>query len=299
MGRSHLFKYLDLDSGLKVLSESKIRFNRPTKFNDPFDMQAGIRLPIDGHDYNKAMSKRLNKAIDSGNAYGIFGKFTQLIPNSMLIEKIKSFQSDTKLVKNLLNKSELIEGWEQLQSDFNHQVRTYLENCYVSCFSETGLNLLMWAHYTRSHAGICIKFRTYNSGREGFVRHAKPVVYKENPPFPCTKSELIDQIVNNQPLSFREDWSKDLLFTKSRHWKYEREWRLLVTPKKLSVYGQFGQLPFFAREVDSIYIGARTPQAETSIISEIVRLKYPDAKIFRCTKSESTYEIKPQPLNVV
>lgn len=81
---------------------------------------------------------------------------------------------------------------------------------YILCFSERKDDLLMWSHYSDSHRGIVLGFDIPNN------IDCYKVVYSNNFSSP---RDLI-QTQNNKAIN---KW----LLKKSRHWLYEREWRML------------------------------------------------------------------------
>ncbi len=90
----------------------------------------------------------------------------------------------------------------------------------VMCLSEVHDDILMWAHYADSHRGVCLVF----DPSEPFFAKAQPVHYRDDRPH-----------VN--PLIHTQDQMLDAaMFTKSNHWKYEREWRILQYRKGDGVY---------------------------------------------------------------
>ena len=42
MGETILYKYLDVDGGLKMLTDSNLQFTNATRFNDPFDCHPAL-----------------------------------------------------------------------------------------------------------------------------------------------------------------------------------------------------------------------------------------------------------------
>jgi hypothetical protein len=87
----------------------------------------------------------------------------------------------------------------------------------VLSLSEVPDNLLMWAHYTASHAGFVLGFDPqdpYFDRRRAPTdefRHLRRVAYRDNRP----QALMVDLE------------GTDLFLTKSIHWSYEREWRVL------------------------------------------------------------------------
>jgi hypothetical protein len=97
---------------------------------------------------------------------------------------------------------------------------TVTSNVGVLCLSELHDDILMWAHYADSHRGCCLIFNP----AEPFFATAQPVHYREDRPH-----------VN--PLVHSEEQMLDAaMFSKSNHWSYEREWRILQYKNGAGVY---------------------------------------------------------------
>jgi Protein of unknown function (DUF2971) len=91
-------------------------------------------------------------------------------------------------------------------------LQTNIDACGVLCLSERYDDILMWSHYADSHRGICLEFEaTANTPLFG---EAQPVEYAETyTDFPLLGGgfEQVDRA----------------MLTKSSHWKYEGEWRII------------------------------------------------------------------------
>jgi len=83
----------------------------------------------------------------------------------------------------------------------------------IACFSENGMEPLLWSHYAHSYHGFCLKFNVESliKNQNDSIR-LKRVIYSQAP-------ETISQ---EHPFSH---YYRYLL--KLNNWKYEQEWRLL------------------------------------------------------------------------
>jgi hypothetical protein len=88
----------------------------------------------------------------------------------------------------------------------------YVNDFGVLCLSERRDDLLMWSHYANSHQGICVGF--WSGYAHPFFCRALPVDYAEEYP-------------NVSFLESNEKRLETTLLTKSSHWIYEREWRII------------------------------------------------------------------------
>lgn len=88
-----------------------------------------------------------------------------------------------------------------------------IPNIGIACFSENGMEPLLWSHYANSYNGFCIKFNIESliNTKDDTV-NLKRVIYSKAP-------EVISQ---EHPFS---SYYQYLL--KLNNWSYEKEWRLL------------------------------------------------------------------------
>lgn len=103
-----------------------------------------------------------------------------------------------------------------------------ISKCGVLCLSEKDSDLLMWAHYADSHKGYCLKFNHAEIKKRQAALKAflfKKVSYKKEMPSSDAFSLLDPDIV---------EFLKLFLCTKSSHWCYENEWRIVVDIERFS-----------------------------------------------------------------
>jgi hypothetical protein len=121
------------------------------------------------------------------------------------------------------------------QRDFLAEIKFAVQKQGVSCFSTKRDNQLMWAHYTKSHTGVCIGYDS-------------KTLLKDFP-----KSRWISY--SNELPTF-EMYDKDgaierISTTKSEAWSYEAEIRLFAQAR--------GPFPFDRTAIKEIIFGLRTP----------------------------------------
>ena len=121
-----IFKYTNIESGIKILKTNSLWFSKPEYFNDPYDCYENLIRIIPSKDGIAAYIDR--------NYF------------------IRKRDKEKKLNYYLRNHKILIEKIEQ-------GIRERAESMGVCCFSKTFDNLLMWSHYANNHSGICIGFK--------------------------------------------------------------------------------------------------------------------------------------------
>ena len=128
----HYQKFVD-EHLVSLLSEGKIKFSRPDKFNDPWDCRVHYRVPT-----NDAAKKRV---------------FDWPIGEHRKRHPSISDSERARLAQNCI--SDITEFSRKMEKE------VYLALCKnfrVYCLSEHPDSALMWAHYTASHTGICLEF---------------------------------------------------------------------------------------------------------------------------------------------
>ena len=93
----------------------------------------------------------------------------------------------------------------------------------VTCFSAISNHLLMWSHYANGHRGICFGLRPSHIPVTPEQGYRWKIAYRSN------RSA-------NQPRN-----APIIALSKSKEWRYEREWRILMAKEDL----QGGRRPIF------------------------------------------------------
>ncbi|KGO93263.1 DUF2971 domain-containing protein [Flavobacterium subsaxonicum] len=96
----------------------------------------------------------------------------------------------------------------------NDSITNIIARNGVCCFAGNESNLLLWSHYSNAHKGVCLRFDALKD--PDFFVFPLPVNYQSEYP-------------NYNHLGDRQDILKSLILTKSNHWKYEEEQRILKT----------------------------------------------------------------------
>lgn len=153
----------------------------------------------------------------------------------------------------------------------------------ILSLSETFDNSLMWAHYCLNHQGFVIEL---NSDHDFFRSNSKDYVI-----------EKISKVIytDSRPNMTLEKLSmKDLYFTKSSEWRYEREWRILKSIENADTKIGDGTISLFnlpGELVTAIYLGAASSEeleAKVSVAIEKNKLK---CKLNKMVLNPSNYNI--------
>lgn len=140
----------------------------------------------------------------------------------------------------------------------------------VCCFGKDASNVLMWSHYCESHKGFILKFDVL-SNPEFFLTPLNVQYQKDYP------------IYNH--LRDSKDIVHKLIRTKSLHWKYEKEVRI--------VKASHGLHEFNKNALREIIFGCRCLDSDKKEIIKIAKESgYKNLKFSQAEVHENSYKIK-------
>jgi Protein of unknown function (DUF2971) len=138
--------------------------------------------------------------------------------------------------------------------------RRQRDNLGVLSLSEDPLQLLMWSHYGSEHAGVCVEFDVTKLMPD--VGNVQPEQLSILRPVRYTQ-----QKVSGLP---RPDTIIEVLTTKSNHWSYEREWRMVRTlDMTRKVNEGIHVVDFPIEAIKAVYLGAKFPAARLGEVTKL------------------------------
>lgn len=203
-----LYKYQAINEyTLDNLKNNQIYFNNAGSFNDPYEGNFNFKIENDG------AKEKLIK----------------------LVTKINDTEYQEKIASK--GSSEIENAIKFIEQEY---VNDFLKgNIRISCFSSINDSVLMWAHYSNNHKGICVE---YNFKSEGFndVHEVKyiPDVY--------TLLLSDDDLKNPESLQKR---GYELIVNKYNIWSYEHEYR---------IFSDSVTENYCDNEISAIYFGIET-----------------------------------------
>jgi hypothetical protein len=179
--------------------------------------------------------------------------------------------------KNTLNQR-IEEADRKLRSDPTYVERAYndyIKKMGVYCLSKIPNDILMWSHYANGHKGICLEFDTTKDKR--LFGQALNVDYSKTDEYP---------IVNIMDVDNPKEYHKALL-TKSNHWTYEQEWRILKPIEE----GGPGKHAFQAELLTGVILGALISPADKKEITDWVSNYPTKINIYRAKPNRTKYQL--------
>lgn len=172
----YLYKYLSIDRFMQFLSNGKLLFSRYDMLNDPFECTANVRIQ---YSYEEWLDFLLGADTDLTLA-----------------------QSEAKKLSADIEYARFVTG---------HALTTSLNKDGFLCLTKKFDNLLMWAHYTDSHKGVCLEFDITKDLDTFYI----PFAVEYTNEYPC-----YDYIYDNGG-AIRS------ILHKSPDWAYEEEYRIV------------------------------------------------------------------------
>jgi hypothetical protein len=231
-----LYKYRAFDEdGLRPLRNREIFFASPSSLNDPLDCQIDVR-------------EHFESLVALHNETTNLGKLLRALREA----KVTKVAGGPKV---------------SLHESFNDT----LKSGGVFCISATGTEPLLWSHYADGHRGFAIGLagEYFDWLRHQFSTHAiagfGPVSY---PATPNLTSHFLQAALSLRPMDEREriEWIKsyaqdvisEVLSTKAKAWRYEKEYR--------SVRTRPGPVPFPPSALREIVFGRHAdPQHQEQV----------------------------------
>tara|TARA_R100000935_G_C2812392_1_gene155611 strand:- start:530 stop:1321 length:792 start_codon:yes stop_codon:yes gene_type:complete len=190
-----LFKYMPwLGFARETLLEQKIWYSSMSAFNDPFEGIYDIQNDLSVH---AAIALAAKYKADCH-----WDEVEEFIRAQVLHPRHDSLV--------------LSDGFKAIVKQQVEEARKQIRSLGVLSLSMVSDSILLWSHYADEHRGICIEFERNIDEDSGILENSRPVIYSDMYPTPS-----VDQLV----LDPRALTNK-VVYTKSHHWAYEREWRL-------------------------------------------------------------------------
>jgi hypothetical protein len=242
-----LYKYRGYSARiLTMLSSNELYFAASDSFNDPFDCRARKDFEfIDDDDFIEKWS------VLERNRKGI---------------TIEDAKSNLKVIA-----SDPVKKGQYIKEQSNEFQKIVLQSFGICSFSEVNNDILMWSHYSDSHYGLCLEFKRSPTNT---LENAQPITYPNDDDFP-----YIDYWPDNEEELLSE--VEKIILTKSRHWGYEKEWRIIQRPiTKNNDYK--GHLVKYEKELlTGVIFGYRMSNKERNTIKGILSghsVQYYEAK---------------------
>jgi Protein of unknown function (DUF2971) len=277
-----LYKYLHPDR-LSVLRERKIRFTQPGDFNDPFEFRPRIESLMRDQQTREHVAANFDQLVDEELAQN--GALLQSMPKETWKQLLLAQKPLLPALFSLLMPETLNRTSFSIDKVLNQSVG-------ILCLSEMRDSLLMWGHYADNHRGLVIGFDSDH-----------PFFYKkrnENDEFGYLRK--VDYRRQRPSVVLSDTTSAIWFESKSEHWTYEQEWRIVRVLTEATQRIEREPFPiclfeFPCDSVKEIILGMRS---SVSIIQETMLLarNFPGAKILKAQEHSTEYAVIMEPVTL-
>lgn len=224
---------------MQIAVNNTLFFCPTDKLNDPLDSRVKLKI-INPHNYSYKTSDLIK-----GSGWFLNEELTTLLRDAGL--QLGYEESQTKLFKEF----------------FSHLQNNYLGIC---SFSNTHSENLLWSHYSNEAKGICFVF-----DNDQLLKSIKSKLSKRNVKIKHEKvsyrgvKKLEVKLFKNGEFEF----TNNHLFSKTTHWKYEKEFRIVLmqNPGRYLTNGKFYPFVDFDRDcLKYILLGERMPKEHRKIL---------------------------------
>lgn len=242
-----IYKYSRLNEYFfQHLIKNEFWFSRPHEFNDPYDCNIGFS------------PKPAGKEKQFEQEYYDLANINRKDTDGFSIEETTKFMK-SRVKTRLINENKVIED-----------VKNKVGRTGICCFSATKNNLLMWAHYSDAHKGVCVGYSS-----DKLVETYEQIYWvKYGKKFPIIEFEF------NHYASI----PNEIMIHKSSDWKYEKEIRII---------GQNGLHSFKRKTIKEIIFGLNTPVSQIrAIMALLFQLDYKHVELKQVIISDNEYQVK-------
>jgi hypothetical protein len=277
-GKDGFFKYYTAASAKLTLRNGTRKWSIPFEFNDPFDNQFDLHFEDPSEALATENANAFHKIITSpeplkDDQFGELTSVVEFIRQTLLANPEFRFSED-ELAEIREGELEGMQRVDAISADVNEGIRGVMADTTLFCLSEVHDSLLMWSHYAQNHTGAVIKFLSLEEVDSPLIV-ARPVHY--SPELPQLRFADLMDFEGMKRVVY-----DTLTLCKSDVWSYEQEWRIVAGLRDKKKTYEF--LPFALEEVGAVYLGCKMAPADWEEIIEIVRSKYPRAKVFQAHK---------------
>lgn len=286
---SHFFKYASFETAVRVIESKSFRWSSPTKFNDPFDHQAGFVLNFIPETFSQSLTSSIERVI-----------FSDVEPSITPTTLFSALTLKLRQIRHKLPCSEILRDLHKSSAEsaailndsigqLNAAVQEQLCHSRVFCVSEKFDNVVMWSHYADQHKGVVFKLRCIDEV-DNTLLAARKVQYTDAfLSFPDADT-YARHLTGEQPIDFAQlIWN--IAYTKHVDWSYEEEWRVHMPLLHKPPGDGYSVYPENPRIFEAIFLGCRMDAEDIKSIVDLAHRSLPGAEVFVGSKSTTSFAL--------
>lgn len=289
------YKYCTLDTALKVIGTKSFRWSSPSKFNDPFDHQTRLVLPLG---FSQEISGALTRCVDEvvfAEPRPTLTETSNLVPALLAMRGIRAKMGRSALIEAIRPAAEQAAArMTEAVADLNETLLRQFSNSRVFCVTEKRNNVVMWSHYADEHRGVVFQLGCVPQ-IDSRLLAAQPVTYSKDFTTLPSAVEFARHLTGIEPFDMVElAWK--IVFTKHEDWAYEKEWRLHFPMLDSPPGDGYSLVPEPFEVFQEVYLGCRCPDHHRRLIKEALAANLPQVKVFQARQSQKTFDLDFEPV---
>lgn len=244
----------DIERARQIICDGELFAAPPSSFNDPFDCR-----PVFTHGVITKETMRLDWMRMQKNHDPALNRAQRRADARQLFADPRRDPRRRAVVA-------------RIQNDHNEYITNKTGVVSLSTISD---DILMWAHYAAAHSGICIGF----NGLSTTFAPAQKVLYSKH-------RVPINPYLDDNDVSLEKS-----LLTKSDHWEYEQEYRLI------RVDGP-GKVILLRNDVTEVILGVNVSGATAATIRHWIQERSPLIALYQARVDDVDFAIRIEPVKI-
>lgn len=274
------FKYLSPGAAVPTVTNGTLRWSRPTRFNDLFDMSVPFSTEFDADALVPRSLELMWERVTNPGSKPIVNKLSFALEEhreAFLAMGKRKFMEDMRVgVEQSLN------DLPGVLEKFSGEFMDYLSTVKVLCLSSVNDDNGMWGLYAGDNQGLVLEFAN-QPGLDSVFQLAKPINYSDRPPSMLTDEAMSEFMAGDRKLDGKI--ADPLMYYKTTRWRDESELRLVSGEGRLPKE-EVEDVRFHPRELVAAYFGARA-SALRAELEPVIRQKFPHAKLWQAVKGKA------------
>jgi len=293
--KQFFYKYVTSNTAIRIISDLQVRWSSPLLFNDPFDTQMELRQGFEAGNLELLMWEEIENKVRGrkelrGDPKNPFFKLFSAMRTGELEDRFSDIKAAARSEVVDEESKDITASFHSLGGELNNDWKQQLHRMRIFCVTEVFDDLLMWAHYAENHTGVVIQFKCLPA-QDTTLCIAKPVTYSADIPVLITPEELVDYLCGASRFT-SGDYSRKQAFTKSLHWSYEREWRVLDFEPNPNAQGLFRTQGLWPDEIEAVFLGCRMKDEVREEIRSHLKGVLHHVKIYHASPSRSLFRLE-------
>jgi hypothetical protein len=285
--RDFFYKYTTASTAKLILNGLTVRWRSPAVFNDPFDTHLTLRFGFEPDEFPEPMARAFEEMIfgdqdptwEMPHRLELAVRMLRTIRDKLPREEFAR-QSRAGLDEGMRNATESMRQYREAWP-------AYVRSMRVFCVAEVENDLLMWSHYADQHRGVVLKLKCIPE-LDTSLCAARAITYRQDIPVIAGLDEWVAHSTGQRRLNW-DGLFFDLVFTKSAHWSYEREWRCWVLARPEDGTELYEDNLLDPEEIEALYLGCRMTKEDREAILGFLGDKLNHVTVFQAQTAERRF----------